>query len=39
MMSENDALDGQEEVVVESQEQEEIVAEVQQEQEEVVSRV
>jgi small subunit ribosomal protein S1 len=36
MMSENDALDGQEEVVVESQEQEEIVTEVQQEQEEVV---
>ncbi len=36
MMSENDALDGQEEVVVESQEQEEVVAEVQQEQEEVV---
>ena len=36
MMSENDALDGQEEIVVESQEQEEVVAEVQQEQEEVV---
>ena len=35
-MSENDALDGQEEVVVEVQEQEEVVAEVQQEQEEVV---
>ena len=36
MMSENDALEGQEEIVEESQEQEEVVAEVQQEQEEVV---
>ena len=36
MMSENDALDGQEVVAEESQEQEEVVAEVQEEQEEVL---